>query len=89
MDIRNKVLHLNRNDNGVIAITTTTMENLSISNTKIISMDFSSNFISAFEVFKKGKTSDWVKILIPKSEYSNELHESKKSFYINLGYSVK
>ena len=65
------------------------MKTLSNLDSKIISMDFSSNFIAAFEVFKEDRTSDWVTILIPKSDYSKTLVQKKMEFYIQLGYSVK
>jgi len=65
------------------------MKTLSNLDSKIISMDFSSNFIAAFEVFKEDRTSDWVTILIPKSDYSKTLVQKKMGFYIQLGYSVK
>lgn len=85
MDIRNKVLHLNRNDNGVIAITTTTMDLL----LNQIKPEYSSHFVEAFQIFKENRTSDWVTILIPKSDYSKQLIQKKMEFYIQLGYSVK
>ena len=47
------------------------------------------NFIPAFEIFKENRTSDWVTILIPKSDYSKQLVQKKMEFYIQLGYSVK
>ena len=65
------------------------MQHLSNQSSKIISMDFSSKFIKAFQVFKEGTTNGWITILIPESEYCNDIHETKKSFYINLGYSIK
>jgi hypothetical protein len=79
------VLHLNRNDNGVIAITTTTMDLL----LNQIKPEYSSHFVEAFQIFKENRTSDWVTILIPKSDYSKQLIQKKMEFYIQLGYSVK
>ena len=65
------------------------MQHLSDQSSKIIIMDFSTKFTKAFQVFKEGKTNGWITILIPTSGYCNEIHETKKAFYINLGYLVK
>jgi len=43
----------------------------------------------AFQIFKKGRTFDWVTILIPESEFTIELRNKKIEFYITLGYEVK
>ena len=77
------------NNTEVIIITTTIMQHLSMPNTKIITMDFHQNFIKAFQIFKNDKTSDWVTILIAKSDYSEEFVKNKKEFYTHLGYSIK
>jgi hypothetical protein len=45
--------------------------------------------IKAFQIFKQGKTLDWVTILIPENLFSDSLVEKKIEFYISLGYSVK
>lgn len=52
-------------------------------------MENLSNYVKAFQVFKKGRTADWMTILIPKSEFSSELLKSKIEFYKYLGYSIK
>ena len=47
------------------------------------------NMIKAFQIFKQGKTADWVTILIPENMFSDSLVQKKIDFYISLGYSVK
>ena len=43
----------------------------------------------AFQIFKEGKTFDWVTILIPESDFTIELRNKKIEFYILLGYEVR
>jgi hypothetical protein len=43
----------------------------------------------AFQIYKQGKTADWVTILIPENLYSESLVQKKIEFYVSLGYSVK
>lgn len=45
--------------------------------------------IQAFQIFKEGKTADWITILIPEKMFSESLLQKKIEFYISLGYSVK
>jgi hypothetical protein len=50
-------------------------------------------FVQAFKVYKIGRaigtTEPWQTILIPKSEFTNELLNKKMNFYKSLGYTVK
>lgn len=47
------------------------------------------NLIVLFKVFKEGRTSDWVTILIPRKDYSERILQQKKELYISLGYKIK
>lgn len=52
-------------------------------------MSNSSNFIKAFQVFKKGMTLNWVTVLIPESEFNDYTLQSKIEWYSYLGYTIK
>ena len=52
-------------------------------------MSNSSNFIKAFQVFKKGMTHNWVIVLIPESEFNDNTLQSKMEWYSYLGYTIK
>jgi hypothetical protein len=52
-------------------------------------MTNSANLIKAFQVFKEGTTSNWITILIPKSEFNDSLLQFKIKFYSSLGYTIK
>lgn len=45
--------------------------------------------IKAFQIFKEGKTSEWITILIPSEIFTEEKLQSKINFYLELGYSVR
>jgi hypothetical protein len=43
----------------------------------------------AFQIYKEGRTSDWVTILCPINEFNIEWLKRKLAFYESLGYSIK
>ena len=43
----------------------------------------------AFKIYKDGTTDNWVTILIPVKEFTQELLEFKISKYLSLGYQVQ
>jgi hypothetical protein len=45
--------------------------------------------IKAFQIFKEGKTSDWVTILIPENQFNDSVLQRKIEWYTYLGYSIK
>lgn len=45
--------------------------------------------IKAFKIFKKGVTNDWVTILIPYTDLTDELLTKKINFYASLGFEVE
>jgi hypothetical protein len=45
--------------------------------------------IRAFKIYKEGKTTDWITILIPANEYSDELRDRKIKFYLELNFQVQ
>jgi len=55
----------------------------------LIKMTTLSNSIKAFQIFKAGTTSTWTTILIPQSQFNNEILQKKISWYLYLGYQVK
>lgn len=50
-------------------------------------------FVKAFQVYKSdraiGTTNPWQTILIPISEFNDEILNKKMNFYKSLGYTVK
>jgi hypothetical protein len=48
-----------------------------------------SNSIKAFQIFKAGTTLTWTTILIPQSEFNDEILQKKINWYLYLGYQVK
>jgi hypothetical protein len=55
----------------------------------LIKMKNSSKFVKAFQVFKKEMTSNWVTVLILKSEFNDEKLNQKIQWYSSLGYEIK
>lgn len=47
------------------------------------------SMIKAFQIFKQGRTSEWTTILIPESEFNDEILNFKIQKYISLGYQIK
>lgn len=47
------------------------------------------NLIVLFKVFKEGRTSEWVTILIPEKDLCDALLQQKINKYIFLGYQIK
>ena len=52
-------------------------------------MKNSKNLVQAFQIFKKDWTAEWVTILIPESEFNDEILHKKINWYIYLGYTIK
>ena len=52
-----------------------------------------SNLVQAFQVYKAGmaigNTNPWQTILIPESEFNDEILNKKMNFYKSLGFTVK
>jgi hypothetical protein len=50
-------------------------------------------FVQAFQVYKSGRaigdTNPWQTILIPESEFNDEVLQKKINWYIYLGFTVK
>jgi hypothetical protein len=45
--------------------------------------------IKAFKIYKQGMTTNWVTILIPKTEFNDIVLNNKINKYISLGYKVE
>lgn len=45
--------------------------------------------IKAFRIYKEGITSEWVTILIPENNFTDELLRFKIEKYIFLGYQIE
>jgi len=45
--------------------------------------------IKAFKIYKDGVTANWVTILIPENDLTDNLLNSKISKYIYLGYKIE
>lgn len=43
----------------------------------------------AFKVYKQGTTNDWITILIPVAEFTQEILQFKINKYLSLGYQVE
>lgn len=43
----------------------------------------------AFKIYKEGTTTDWVTILIPFAEFTQEILQFKIDKYLSLGYKVE
>jgi len=43
----------------------------------------------AFKVYKQGTTENWITILIPISEFTQEILQFKIDKYLSLGYKVE
>ena len=52
-------------------------------------MKNSNKMVKAFQIFKKGITSEFITILIPVSEFNDEILQKKISWYSYLGYTIK
>ena len=45
--------------------------------------------IKAFKIYKEGVTANWITILIPENDFTDNLLNSKISKYIYLGYKIE
>jgi hypothetical protein len=43
----------------------------------------------AFKIYKEGKTDNWVTILIPIAEFTQEILQFKIDKYLSLGYKIE
>jgi hypothetical protein len=47
------------------------------------------NMKKAFKIYKEGRTDNWVTILIPIAEFTQEILQFKIDKYLSLGYKIE
>jgi hypothetical protein len=58
----------------------------------VLSLIYQTNqktMIKAFKVYKEGRTTDWITILIPKAEFNDITLQFKLDKFTYLGYQIE